>query len=132
MPGACDHLPTSPLPALADRLPVGPPLGTGPPTKAELLAYYPAKCTWQELKAVVSAGDLRLLKRDPNLNRRYAAFFRGLATPSSDGADAFFRSGTKAGARGSSRSMAPSVRFRVAIVSDSGYGSADADDVIGQ
>lgn len=32
------------------------PLGTGPPTKEELLVHYPAKFTWHELKTFINAG----------------------------------------------------------------------------
>lgn len=62
----------------------------GPPTKEELLAYYPAKFTWKQLKTFVNSGcvargtvdrtalfltflisDLGLLKRDKALQIRY-------------------------------------------------------------
>lgn len=65
MPGACNNMPIS-----TDSLPAKVPLGTGPPTREELIAYYPAKFAWRELRAFVASGDLRLLKRDENLNRR--------------------------------------------------------------
>lgn len=32
------------------------PLRTGPPTKEELLVYYPAKFTWKQLKVFVNSG----------------------------------------------------------------------------
>lgn len=32
------------------------PLRTGPPTREELLAYYPAKFTWDQLKTFVNSG----------------------------------------------------------------------------
>lgn len=32
------------------------PLGTGLPTKEELIAHYPAKFTWNELKTFVNSG----------------------------------------------------------------------------
>lgn len=32
------------------------PLGAGPPTKEELLVYYPAKFTWPQLKMFVNSG----------------------------------------------------------------------------
>lgn len=32
------------------------PLGTGPPTREELLAHYPADFTWEQLKAFVNSG----------------------------------------------------------------------------
>lgn len=32
------------------------PLGTGPPTREELLVHYPAKFTWNQLKVFVNAG----------------------------------------------------------------------------
>jgi len=32
------------------------PLGEGTPTKEELLAYYPAKFTWKQLKTFVNSG----------------------------------------------------------------------------
>ena len=31
-------------------------LGEGPPTKEELLAYYPAKFTWKQIKTFVNSG----------------------------------------------------------------------------
>ncbi|OCH85959.1 hypothetical protein OBBRIDRAFT_797657 [Obba rivulosa] len=54
------------------------PLGTGPPTREELLAHYPAKFTWQQLKTFVNSGDLGLLKRDRKLQARYDAWARGI------------------------------------------------------
>ena len=62
--------------------------GTGLPTYQELLDHYPAKFTWQDLKAFVNSGcvlrgcfrrppltlefsDLGLLKRDKMLQLRY-------------------------------------------------------------
>jgi hypothetical protein len=47
------------------------PLGTGPPTKAELIAHYPAKFSWTQLRAFINAGDLALLKRDKALQKRF-------------------------------------------------------------
>ncbi|TFK73639.1 hypothetical protein BDN72DRAFT_893819 [Pluteus cervinus] len=47
------------------------PLRTGPPTREELLVYYPAKFTWEQLKVFVTSGDLGLLKRDRSLHKRY-------------------------------------------------------------
>lgn len=32
------------------------PLRTGPPTREELLVYYPAKFTWTQLKTFVNSG----------------------------------------------------------------------------
>jgi len=32
------------------------PLGTGPPTRDELLTHYPAQFTWTELKTFINAG----------------------------------------------------------------------------
>ncbi|KAG1855865.1 hypothetical protein C8R48DRAFT_608803 [Suillus tomentosus] len=49
-------------------------LRTGPPTREELLAYYPAKFTWHQLKTFVNSGDLGLLKRDKALQERYDAW----------------------------------------------------------
>lgn len=34
------------------------PLRTGPPTREELLAHYPAKFTWHQLKTFVNSGYL--------------------------------------------------------------------------
>lgn len=36
-------------------------LGEGPPTKEELLVYYPAKFTWKQLKAFVNSGYFCML-----------------------------------------------------------------------
>ncbi|KAK0188092.1 hypothetical protein F5146DRAFT_1207953 [Armillaria mellea] len=47
------------------------PLRMGPPTKEELIVYYPAKFTWNQLKTFVNSGDLGLLKRDKKLQERY-------------------------------------------------------------
>lgn len=72
-----------------------PPLGTGPPTKYELLVHYPPKFTWQQLKAFINSGfgcrlislnsgthkcirDLGLLKRDKKLQARYDEWTRGI------------------------------------------------------
>jgi len=49
-------------------------VGTGLPTCQELLDHYPAKFTWQELKAFVNSGDLGLLKRHKMLQLRYNAW----------------------------------------------------------
>ena len=54
--------------ALADAVP----LGTGPPTREELVAHYPAKFTWRELRTFINSGDLGLLKRDKKLQLRCA------------------------------------------------------------
>lgn len=54
------------------------PLGSGPPTREELLAYYPPKFTWHELKTFVNSGDLGLLKRDKSLQTRYNAYMSGI------------------------------------------------------
>ncbi len=32
------------------------PLRTGPPTKEEMLVYYPGKFTWNEMKTFVNSG----------------------------------------------------------------------------
>ncbi|EIN12656.1 hypothetical protein PUNSTDRAFT_97471 [Punctularia strigosozonata HHB-11173 SS5] len=66
---------------MANPDPVDPaavPLGTGPPTKAELVAHYPAKFTWRQLKAFVNSGDLGLLKRDKQLQQRYDQWSVGI------------------------------------------------------
>ncbi|KAF9468636.1 hypothetical protein BDZ94DRAFT_1287112 [Collybia nuda] len=54
------------------------PPGTGPPTREELLAHYPAKFTWSQLKTFVNSGDLGLLKRDRMLQKRYDAWAVGI------------------------------------------------------
>ncbi|EPQ51085.1 hypothetical protein GLOTRDRAFT_118126 [Gloeophyllum trabeum ATCC 11539] len=54
------------------------PLGTGPPTREELLVYYPAKFTWHQLKTFINSGDLGLLKRDKKLQQRYDAWAKGI------------------------------------------------------
>ncbi|KIY71239.1 hypothetical protein CYLTODRAFT_346384 [Cylindrobasidium torrendii FP15055 ss-10] len=54
------------------------PLGTGPPTRAEMLAYYPGKFSWTEMKTFVNSGDLGLLKRDKALQKRYDEWNVGL------------------------------------------------------
>ncbi|KZT09214.1 uncharacterized protein LAESUDRAFT_722943 [Laetiporus sulphureus 93-53] len=54
------------------------PLGTGPPTREELLVYYPAKFTWTQLKTFINSGDLGLLKRDRKLQARYDAWAAGI------------------------------------------------------
>jgi len=46
-------------------------LRTGPPTRDELLAHYPARFTWTQLKTFVNSGDLGLLRRDKELQERY-------------------------------------------------------------
>lgn len=46
-------------------------MGEGPPTLGELAKFYPARHTWEELKAFMRTGDLSLLKRDPVLQKRY-------------------------------------------------------------
>jgi hypothetical protein len=76
------------------------PLRTGLPTREELLVYYPAKFTWNQLKTFVNSGyagvsplklryvlnaspiseyrDLGLLKRDKKLQRRYDEWAVGI------------------------------------------------------
>lgn len=54
------------------------PLRTGPPTKEELLVYYPSKFTWTQLKTFVNSGDLGLLKRDKKLQQRYDEWAVGI------------------------------------------------------
>ncbi|KAG6916317.1 hypothetical protein DXG01_007367 [Tephrocybe rancida] len=54
------------------------PLRTGPPTKEELVVYYPAKFTWAQLKTFVNSGDLGLLKRDRKLQERYNKWAVGI------------------------------------------------------
>ncbi|KAI0916952.1 hypothetical protein AcW2_007210 [Taiwanofungus camphoratus] len=54
------------------------PLRTGPPTREELLAYYPARFTWSQLKTFINSGDLGLLKRDKKLQIRYDAWSKGI------------------------------------------------------
>jgi hypothetical protein len=70
------------------------PLGTGPPTKHELLVHYTHKHTWHQLKAFINSGsvfssmtivilikcirDLGLLKRDKKLQQRYDEWARGI------------------------------------------------------
>ncbi|KAG2127109.1 hypothetical protein DEU56DRAFT_861927 [Suillus clintonianus] len=72
---------------------------SGPPTREELLAHYPAKFTWDQLKTFVNSGylyfiinmnktedadsatllrDLGLLKRDRALQKRYDAWSPGI------------------------------------------------------
>ncbi|KAF8214913.1 hypothetical protein K438DRAFT_765522 [Mycena galopus ATCC 62051] len=54
------------------------PLGSGLPTREELLVHYPAKFTWNELKTFVNSGDLGLLKRDRRLQQRYNEWIAGI------------------------------------------------------
>jgi len=54
------------------------PMGEGTPTKEELLAYYPAKFTWKQIKTFVNSGDLGLLKRDKKLQQRYGRWTEGI------------------------------------------------------
>ncbi|KAK1226159.1 hypothetical protein PQX77_010870 [Marasmius sp. AFHP31] len=54
------------------------PLGTGLPSREELLVHYPAKFTWNQLKTFVNSGDLGLLKRDKKLQQRYNAWSAGI------------------------------------------------------
>ncbi|KAJ7256779.1 hypothetical protein B0H12DRAFT_1015657 [Mycena haematopus] len=54
------------------------PLGSGLPTREELLVHYPAKFTWNELKTFVNSGDLGLLKRDRKLQQRYNVWLAGI------------------------------------------------------
>ncbi|KAI0754745.1 hypothetical protein C8Q80DRAFT_1216612 [Daedaleopsis nitida] len=54
------------------------PLGTGLPTRVELLVHYPAKFTWHQLKVFVNSGDLGLLKRDKKLQARYQDWSNGI------------------------------------------------------
>ncbi|CAK5266084.1 unnamed protein product, partial [Mycena citricolor] len=53
-------------------------IGTGPPTREELLLHYPAKFTWNQLKTFVNSGDLGLLKRDKRLQKRYNVWIGGV------------------------------------------------------
>ncbi|KAF7348289.1 hypothetical protein MSAN_01782600 [Mycena sanguinolenta] len=54
------------------------PLGSGRPTREELLVHYPAKFTWHELKTFINSGDLGLLKRDQKLQERYNLWLVGI------------------------------------------------------
>ncbi|KAH9080391.1 hypothetical protein EDB83DRAFT_2339164 [Lactarius deliciosus] len=54
------------------------PLGEGPPTKEELVVYYPAQFTWKQLKTFVNSGDLGSLKRDKKLQQRYERWAGGI------------------------------------------------------
>ncbi|KAJ7723321.1 hypothetical protein B0H14DRAFT_3005801 [Mycena olivaceomarginata] len=54
------------------------PLGSGLPTREELLVHYPAKFTWHELKTFINSGDLGLLKRDQKLQQRYNLWLAGV------------------------------------------------------
>ncbi|KAG8214439.1 hypothetical protein J3R82DRAFT_9462 [Butyriboletus roseoflavus] len=51
---------------------------SGRPTKDELRVHYPARFTWLQLKTFVNSGDLGLLKRDKELQRRYDEWAVGL------------------------------------------------------
>ena len=57
---------------LQDREKAGakPPMGTGPPTHAEIVAYYLGKLTWPQIQAFINAGMLDLIHRDPILHKR--------------------------------------------------------------
>ncbi|KAH9948866.1 hypothetical protein B0H21DRAFT_689339 [Amylocystis lapponica] len=70
----------SSIPSLVDPplTPENVPLRSGPPTREELLVYYPSKFTWQQLKTFVNAGDLGLLKRDKKLQIRYETWGAGV------------------------------------------------------
>jgi hypothetical protein len=87
----------TPLPLMTSTIlcPETVPLGEGPPTKEELLVYYPAKFTWEQLKTFVNSGyvwvshhlmmsqvsivrDLGLLKRDKKLQKRYEHWAEGI------------------------------------------------------
>lgn len=54
------------------------PLGTGPPTHEELVAYYPAQFTWDQLRAFLVSGDLRLVRRHLELEKRYHKWCDGI------------------------------------------------------
>lgn len=54
------------------------PVGTGPPTKQEMLEHYPAKFTWEQLKTFINSGDLGLLKRHRKLQLRYNVWNKGI------------------------------------------------------
>lgn len=54
------------------------PLGSGLPTREQLLVHYPAKFTWLELKTFVNSGDLGMLKRDRKLQQRYELWAVGI------------------------------------------------------
>lgn len=45
------------------------PLRTGPPTREELLRYYPAKFSWTQLKTFVNSGLVRLYCLDVDISR---------------------------------------------------------------
>ncbi|KAH8102124.1 hypothetical protein BXZ70DRAFT_54685 [Cristinia sonorae] len=62
----------------ASPKPVEVPLRTGPPTKEELIAHYPSKFTWNQLKTFLNSGDLGLLKRDKNLEARYRTWAKAI------------------------------------------------------
>lgn len=83
------------MPVTEGKVPATAHVGTGLPTRQELLEHYPAKFTWQELKTFVNSGsvlpnpsrylpltddfsDLALLKRDKTLQLRYNDWSDGI------------------------------------------------------
>ncbi|EJF63239.1 hypothetical protein DICSQDRAFT_56281 [Dichomitus squalens LYAD-421 SS1] len=54
------------------------PLGSGLPTREELLVHYPANFTWHQMKIFVNSGDLGLLKRSKKLQQRYNEWAEGV------------------------------------------------------
>ncbi|TFK27648.1 hypothetical protein FA15DRAFT_585873 [Coprinopsis marcescibilis] len=49
-----------------------------PPTKQELIEHYPANFTWHQLKLFTNSGDLGLLKRHIELQKRYNTWSAGV------------------------------------------------------
>lgn len=64
--------------ASADTFAATIPLGSGPPTHEEMIAHYPAQFTWDQLRAFLVSGDLRLMKRHHELDKRYHRWCDGI------------------------------------------------------
>jgi hypothetical protein len=54
----------------------------GPPTREEVRSLYPPQLSWEDVRRIISGGDLRLLKRHKLLQLRYAAFHSYLSDSS--------------------------------------------------
>jgi len=52
----------------------------GPPTREEMRTLYPPLFSFPQLKGCIASGDLSLLDRHPDLQKRYVSFCDGLKT----------------------------------------------------
>ena len=107
------------------------PLGTGPPTREELLVHYPAKFTWKQLKVFVNSGYV------PQAMTIVGSLWTGrgiTAISDCSSGTGSCKSGTMSGRKGSGKSMDLLVRIALnmviwTVLFDHGLSSQLLDDL---